>query len=46
MATKLIKCTCSNKYQDEKYGKGVRVANFGDKDKIWRCIVCLKEHKA
>jgi hypothetical protein len=22
-----IKCTCEHKYQDEKYGKGIRVAN-------------------
>lgn len=44
MPTKLIKCTCSNKYQAEQYGE-FRVFNqttVSDK-KVWRCSVCGSE---
>lgn len=43
----VIKCSCSNEYQDSKYGKGKRVANSTNKlvgDKVvHRCTVCNKE---
>lgn len=47
MATKIIECTCDNKYQDKRYGFGKRVANAtlkksGDKV-VYRCTVCSKE---
>jgi hypothetical protein len=48
--TKLVKCPkapmpCESKYQDDKYGKGVRVANRIAKPSAhgnaeWRCTVC------
>ncbi len=45
--TKISVCTCSNKYQDDKYGKQQRVFNMTQKksgyDHIYRCTVCLKE---
>lgn len=45
---KIISCKCSNKYQDEKYGYGKRVANktakkVGTAD-VYRCTVCLLEN--
>ena len=39
MTTKIIKCKCKHKFQDEKYDKK-RLHNYGEKDKIWRCTVC------
>jgi hypothetical protein len=38
--TKVIRCYCESEFQDEKYGKGLRV--FNKKDKGWRCTVCLR----
>lgn len=32
------KCHCAHSYQDRKYGKGVRVFNYGAGGK--RCTVC------
>ena len=29
--TKIIKCTCSNEFQDKEYGKNNRVHNHADK---------------
>jgi hypothetical protein len=45
--TKIIKCTCKNQYQDEKYGAGMRVCNSTvDPGKNgYRCTVCGKENK-
>lgn len=40
---KIVKCTCSNDYQDKQYGQGNRVANMTVKGKA-RCTVCHKEH--
>lgn len=43
MATKIIKCTCESKYQDEKYEASKRVANGPIKNsdgKAYRCTVC------
>ncbi len=40
------KCTCSNEYQDKRYGKGKRVHNQAvdiNKTIKWRCTVCTKE---
>jgi hypothetical protein len=39
-----VKCICEHTYQDEKYGKGMRVAN-NQKDKIHSsCTVCGRSH--
>jgi hypothetical protein len=36
-------CTCPNDYQDQKYGKGRRVWNYGPKRKT--CTSCgAKDH--
>lgn len=45
--TKIIKCTCKNEYQDEKYGKGMRVHNstFDVQKNGYRCTVCEKLNK-
>ena len=45
MATKILHCPkCKeNEYQDEKYGKNMRVHNRCGKEKGkmgWRCTVC------
>lgn len=41
----LYKCTCKNKYQDDKYGKNIRVFNKMKQDipQKYRCTVCAKE---
>ncbi len=39
----IIKCTCENKYQDKKYGKGKRVHNPLQGGKTNRCTVCKVE---
>ena len=45
--TGLIKCTCKSEYQDEKYGKNIRLANLkGDiknTDGKAHCTVCGKD---
>ena len=46
--TKIIKCTCSNSYQDNRYGASKRVMNATLKGKTsisttWRCTVCKSE---
>ena len=38
--TKIIKCKCKHKFQDDKYGDKKRVHNYGEKEKTWRCTVC------
>lgn len=40
--TDIFKCTCNNEFQDETYGKGMRVMNSKGGDKIsgWTCTVC------
>lgn len=42
--TKLLLCSCQHEYQDEMYGKKVRVHNWADfahnKSGGWRCTVC------
>lgn len=39
------RCICKSDYQDEKYGKGMRVMNRMDDGKV-RCTVCGKEADA
>ena len=43
------KCTCKSEFQDEFYGKGIRLFNtcVDNKGKItaYRCTVCGKEQK-
>ena len=43
--TKVIKCSCKHKFQDNEYGKGNRLHNYARKgylkgDPGWRCTVC------
>ena len=44
--SKIIKCTCEHKYQDKKYGKGLRVHNKtvtkSGPSQEYRCTVCGK----
>jgi len=39
-------CSCDNDFQDERYGKGMRVMNLmqGKKDDKVRCTICVREH--
>ena len=46
--TKRVPCICKSEYQDQKYGKGMRIMNITDKGKTatsttWRCSVCKRE---
>lgn len=46
--TKEMQCTCKSEFQDERYGKNIRVFNemkSGSKSLGWRCTVCGKEIK-
>lgn len=41
--TKVLRCSCHHDYQDEKYGKGMRVHNLvtaKGKPLGWACTVC------
>jgi len=40
--TYILKCSCQNSYQDEKYGKQMRVFNQ-KKDGSLRCTACGHE---
>ena len=42
MPTKVTKCNCDHKFQDKKYGQKMRVHNYGEKSKVWKCTVCEK----
>lgn len=46
MKTEIIKCSCEHKYQDEKYGLGMRVHNqihtLPTMSDQFRCTVCGK----
>lgn len=33
-------CSCKHDYQDEKYGKAIRIFNPTGKDNEYRCTVC------
>jgi len=40
----ILSCTCKHEYQDQKYGKGMRVHNMvpdPNGSSTWRCTVCL-----
>lgn len=39
--TEILPCICKHKFQDKRYGKGMRVHN--KKVKGYRCTVCRKE---
>jgi len=43
--TEIIQCNCKSDFQDELYGKGMRLMNTMGKDKPsgYRCTVCRKE---
>lgn len=49
MPTNILPCGCENKYQDQRYGKGMRVHNQAASPKpgvkTWRCTVCLREQE-
>lgn len=40
--SKIMKCTCKHEYQDQVYGKGMRVCNPIGKsqDSGYKCTVC------
>lgn len=45
MGIKLLRCSCSHEYQDQQYGKGIRVFNTGTPKSIVKkhtCTVCEK----
>ena len=46
MPTKIMICNCNHIYQDNRYGKFMRVFNRCKKMKentsLWRCTVCEK----
>ncbi len=50
MSTGKFKCSCSNEYQDQQYGKGIRVMNSTEKGNstsslvVFRCTICKTEH--
>ena len=39
--TKVLRCSCGSKFQDEKYGRNKRLHNATTKG--YRCTVCGKE---
>lgn len=39
VSTSVLKCSCTHEYQDQKYGKGMRVKN-GTQKGTHRCTVC------
>lgn len=44
--TKVMRCNCSNEFQDEIYGNKMRLFNerlANNKNNGWRCTVCGKE---
>jgi len=43
--TKVLKCTCVQDFQDETYGKNMRVHNATAKEDVFRCAVCNTERK-
>jgi hypothetical protein len=43
LTTKVMKCSCTNEYQDTKYGTGMRVHNLKSqqgKPVGWKCTCC------
>ena len=43
--TKILKCSCKHKYQDDFYGVGQRVMNKATKTGDYTCTVCGTSHK-
>lgn len=44
--SEVLKCICDHKFQDEKYGRGMRIMNptgKSDKGDKYRCTVCGEE---
>lgn len=44
--SEVLKCVCDHKFQDEKYGRGMRVMNptgKSDKGDKYKCTVCGNE---
>lgn len=48
MPTKVLPCTCTHAYQDQRYGAGKRLHNYGGTTKtpFWRCTVCQNKRIA
>lgn len=49
MRTYKIKCNCKHDFQDQRYGKQIRIANptqkaTTDKNLVVRCTVCSTLH--
>lgn len=49
MSVKIKECVCENKFQDNEYGKQMRVMNFVAKSatatrKEYKCTVCERVH--
>lgn len=45
--TKIIECVCKSTFQDERYGKNMRVCNpttSKEAGKQYRCTVCGRDH--
>ena len=47
--TTVLNCNCVHEFQDQRYGRGMRLANRmkqseGDKLSRWRCTVCGNVH--
>jgi len=44
MTTEKLKCSCEHEWQDQKYGKQIRLCNKVNKsENLYRCTVCGKE---
>lgn len=42
MATTVKQCSCSHEFQDNTYGKGMRLHNLAAEGKEIRCTICGK----
>jgi len=42
--TEILKCTCTHEFQDEIYGKGMRLHNVNTKGQAF-CTVCCPNHR-
>ena len=47
--TQKVSCTCQNTFQDQTYGKGIRITTPCNNEQmkknfVVRCTVCKKEH--
>jgi hypothetical protein len=40
-----LRCNCTSEFQDQHYGKGIRLCNpMGKAEGYYRCTVCGAEH--